>query len=276
MKKLFLFMGAFAIATSVSLAQNTSTTSQTGTDNSVTVSQIGEDNKSTIKQNGSMNLGNVQQGGFGDGNIQSNNATAFIDQVGSKNNGTISQRQGAPSGTELSYHRIEQNGRDNFSRLTSYDGGNSGYVDQDGIRNDAKGNQTNSGHYLKIAQTGNDNEALVDQLGGFDNSSYVIQKGNENNAKTWQRGEMNFARVEQDGIGNLATQVTQDGTFNNLNILQDGNSNTSILNQLGDNHKGTVDILGDGNTTILNQSGMGNISTQNIMGNGNVSLITQN
>ena len=196
MKKLsFLFAMIFAV--SMAIAQNNeSTTDVDGNNNLTTVNQVGMENDADVTVDGNQNNALVQQGNFGGGNIQSNYAEASIEQIGNKNLAEVNQRQGFASGTAVNSHSIYQEGNENEGWLTTFNGGNSGMISQEGNSNWAKGRQSGKpDNNIEISQVGNNNWADVNQMNSTGNPQNIAG----NSASVSQDGNNNWTSVDQSG-----------------------------------------------------------------------------
>ena len=63
-----------------------------------------------------------------------------------------------------------------------------------------------NGNYAKQSQTGDDNEALIEQIGNG-NSATQLQTDDENDADIYQEGNDNSAQQTQSGTSTLIHQV---------------------------------------------------------------------
>ncbi len=258
MKKVIAIFGALAISASMSFAQNNSnTTSQSGNNNEAEALQTGMENEGTITQSGDGNDALLKQGDFGHDNVQSNYAEGTIDQTGNDNNAEVKQRQGSSSGTAVSIHSVEQVGHRNTGLLTTYNGGNTGNVEQQGDDNYARGRQANGpDHDVKIYQQGNENEADVWQSSGSNNKAQIMQGGDiggdiDNNngvARIEQRGSDNDATIQQRQGWNGGTSVSDHS------IDQSGDNNMAVFTTFNGGNTGTIDQDGDNNWASGRQS----------------------
>lgn len=152
------------------------------------------------------------------------------------------------------------------------DGFDSGaYIVQVGATNVARIDQSQSKHYARIVQEGEDNKATANQTGtgvqftelsqdGNENEAEVIQQGDgENVLYMSQKGNLNYAKINQseDGVTYNAAVVSQNGNGNDLFLTQDGSDNQASLTQDGDSNTMTATQLGDTNRLSWNQQGQG-------------------
>ena len=253
MKNIATLLVALVLSTGMVFAQsNEYTLEQTGNDNNASATQIGLENEAFI-----------QQGGFGGGSVQSNNATAVIEQVGAHNDARINQRQGWPGGTLPSLHTISQEGQRNEAFLETFNGANDGHIMQLGLDNIAQGRQSSEGGFISISQTGDVNTADADQLQSSGASAVIVQEGSENIAETYQRGGDNAMEIGQYGVSNTARSH------------QNGAGNLGVIYQEGVNHTGSQWVSGDDNTVIQSQTGERNRQRLEITGSGNTYVAAQ-
>ncbi|MFW5757148.1 MAG: hypothetical protein ACOC4J_04215 [Bacteroidota bacterium] len=254
MKKVIAIFGAFLVSATMSFAQNNEASSkQQGNNNDSEIEQTGIENHAGVtNQKGNNNEAFIQQGDFGGNFVQSNYAEASIRQVGDRNDADIQQRQGFDEGSAVSIHTVEQIGNDNTGVFTTFNGGNTGMIYQDGNDNFAKGKQaSNPDLDIQITQLGNANIADVDQRRSY-SDVLIRQDGNQNNTT-----------VEQDGTGNFFDEDTK------------GSLNVVSAEQIGENSDAFVDIIGNSNTIGIYQTSDGNTATSFTQGNGNTVSITQ-
>lgn len=248
MKKSIALFGALAIAASMSFAQNNEATSgQNGNNNEAEVLQTGMENTGTTSQEGDRNDAGILQGNFGSGNVQSNYAIGTINQDGDDNDAQVNQRQGFSGGTAVSIHSVEQVGTFNVGKLTTFNGGNLGSVDQQGDDNYATGRQSNGPDQdLSIYQQGNDNEADVWQSSGSGNTAVIKQGGDIGGDINNNNG---VARIDQEGSDNDATIQQRQG-WNGGTLVSDHS-----IDQLGDNNQAVFTTFNGGNTGTIDQVG---------------------
>jgi hypothetical protein len=196
----------------------------------------------------------------------------------------------AMSGTAMagSLVDINQLGVDNVASSVQLTGnGNEAHIRQAGDQNSSITKQDGSGNYLRVrqstnhnavgddsantelSQTGKNNEAYVDQMGGnFNKVKKAVQIGDENSLKVKQDGTANLvADTRQDGKRN-AIVIKQNGYENEVRkAVQDGNDNT--LNVAQASYKNLVtkaESHGNGNAINIKQTGTWNGQGNNLNG----------
>ena len=141
------------------------------------------------------------------------------------------------------------------------------YIDQIGSGDNASIRQTAPTAYAKVTQTGDENEARVDQGGSATDYANVVQ-----------RGDRNIADVTQNGIGDNILYTSQRGNDNRIAVGQSGDggvSNGAILAQYGDANDINLTQNGDDNQAQLTQNGEGNAMTATQNGAANQLVWTQ-
>ncbi len=281
-----------------------------GPDHNLTIYQQGNENEADVWQgSGSNNTAVIMQGGDIGGDVDNNNGIARIDQRGSDNDATIKQRQGWNGGTMVSDHSIDQLGDNNQAAFTTFNGGNTGTIDQVGDDNWARGRQSvGFGNNIDIAQDGLGNWAKVEQINSASSSALVTQIGEENIADVDQKGASNAVLIEQGVYGGAersSAVFAQDGENNYFETkMVSSFDNTVTGNQLGDNNfyrvgvrgsdnNASMDIVGDdnkgswtigslgwphqpeGNELSIDVDGDGNITSGSILGDNNEVILIQ-
>lgn len=130
----------------------------------------------------------------------------------------------------------------------------------------------------KTYQTGEGNEAYQKQSTGFDHEATVTQTGNYNDAYVDQNtsgGTGHDLILLQDGDYNMA-DVDQTGATQSADIDVDGSYNTTDLIQTGSSNIADMDIIGSNNIMTVTQNGTGHMATESINGNNNTITVTQN
>ena len=115
-------------------------------------------------------------------------------------------------------------------------------------------------------QNGSDNEAILEQRGGWNLSNQL------------QQGEGHFSRVEQDG-GRNSAQTSQLSLDNHVEVLQSGSANQVTVVQVSDSfygHSASIVQLGAANVAELEQKeGNGSQATIHQQGSGNTHRVEQ-
>ena len=235
-----------------------------GPNHDLTIYQQGNENEANVWQgSGSNNTAVIMQGGDIGGDINNNNGVARIDQRGSDNDATIQQRQGWNSGTLFSDHSIDQLGDNNQAVFTTFNGGNTGTIDQIGDDNWASGRQSvGSGNNIDIAQDGLGNWAKVEQINSTSSTALITQIGDENIADVDQTGTSNSVLIELGVYGGAERSVAefvQNGENNYFETkMVSSYDNTVTGNQLGDNNYYRVGVRGSDNTVTMDMEGDAN------------------
>src|SRR5690554_6843031 len=243
MKKVMLGAAALLFAGGL-FAQNTSTSSQSGTDQRVYVRQAGTNLTSGIIQADGSGTGHNRAAVYqrGDGN------TSAIDQEGTSNSAYVDQADFTPPTDAKAFINQGKNNDasgNNIARIEQHGGtGSVTTINQDGDRNQARAHQDDTGSTINITQNGEDNKSLVYQLPFYASTN------------------------------NLAT-ILQDGEENCSTAAQDGNDNELYATQAGNNNKADQAQVGDGNFASVNQSSSENIARQRQNGNNNTAYATQ-
>ena len=218
------------------------TISQSGANNNGSISQRDTwFSNATILQNGNAGVASIVQAAFTD------NSNAVINQGGFSGEARITQVGAGSTATILQNTGANPNG--SFARINQgFGGGNSAAITQGGSIWDgvATVDQTGSGNSANIQQgSGNQNGAF--QFGDFAHAA-VTQSGNSNEANIDQRaGLYAVATITQSGSSNLAN-VTQFGTGTALA------PNVATVNQAGSGNTGTITQGGGaGNNATINQ-----------------------
>ncbi len=244
MKHLFL-TASLLLSAVAGYAQNTVTTTQTGTAQSLSATQAGSSLTATISQVGSVsgntnNLGLTVQAGTGH--------NALINQ----NNGSTYNRAGI---TQLNGSSL--NGAN--SATISQSNGSGGTSMQTGVPGSASGTE---GNWAGIAQTGGGNKASIVADGANTRANF---------AETWQRGTTNTATTTQNGGSLNRAQIFQgDDTRSNTlstppgaGISVDVTSSTATVDQTNGSRNTTyIRQFTDGNSAFVRQ--IGSNSTDNL------------
>lgn len=245
MKKL-VFLFAMVLAVSMAMAQKIATVTQNGNyntadvfqnsmdgdANSIYATQSGDFNDLITEQRGNNNYLELTQGGdFNDATMEQfskgtapNLNNALLVQSGLWNTVTLSQKEDPLNFPDNSH---------NVGRMTQ-SGNHNTYVLNQG------GNEWNPLNENYLVQSGNNNEADVDQF-GYTDFSDIRQFGTSNEASLIQT-------AGQGGAGTATSYSVQLGTDNQLDILQDYDP----LSQYANSYQN-----GGGNTTNLRQEGNG-------------------
>lgn len=252
MKKLGLVL-ALVFVVSWVMAQKYSVITQSGNSNIATVLQNSTDgdlNSIVATQSGNLNDLSTEQRG--------NNNYIELTQSGDFNNATMEQfsKGTAPN---LNNALIAQSGEWNEAALTQ--------------KEDPLNFPDNSHNVSNATQSGNNNAYVLNQ-GGNEwnplNENYLIQSGNNNNAAIDQFGYTDVSDIKQFGNGNDANLIQtagqggagtassishQQGTGNTLDILQDYDPLSQYANstQNGVNNLTNIRQEGNGAQTVLSQ-----------------------
>jgi len=239
MKKLLL-LAAFGLFASPALAQNTASTSSTGSNNTVDVDQSGS-NSATVTQGqvgtpANDNAAIVQQLGTSN--------TAEIEQTGSNNEGAVVQgRFNAFTGTATGNQAtVTQSGSDNTGNFGAGDDGaiiGQGYLGGTATDAVAEVTQSGSGGQVLAVQGVRDatttrSEATIEQ-GGFNNIAVSRQgefagsssTGDDVLIRQLSGGQDNFALVTQgrdQSSSNSEAIVVQGGSFDVASVDQGGDN----------------------------------------------------
>jgi hypothetical protein len=259
MKKVSLLF-AMIFAVTFVMAQNTSTTTQTGDKQEAYVTQVGsssavvtqstDDNyaqKATINQNGAANIANVNQVETGVGTNRSTYASdSKVTQAGDGNSADIDV--------------FETGGGDKGNlktTLTQTGNGNTGtqYVNAPG---------SNSGHTVIAVQNGDNNISTQTTNGGYTLSYSTDQNGTSNIATQTGHGDVyTDARIKQEGMRNKGTQ----DIYGSNNGYQGA---VVMIDQLGEDNTAKQTFTGSGsshqNNGLITQVGDWNTATQTANG----------
>jgi hypothetical protein len=296
--KNLLLIAAFGLFASPAFAQNSASTTQSGTGNDADVIQNGS-NSATVSQSGTDNDADVIQGGQGGvAPVTGNSVT--ITQDGAENE--AQSRQVGTDGIGV----ISQTGDRNLASRSDgiYDSGtsNEAYLTQVGDDNEAEArfnptpSRTNSSvvridqgvsgdeafnsfararlqggdmNDVDIDQFGSDNQAKVDIVGGS-NDVFVLQNGTGD--------AFNIVDIDQGGDDNVAQAIQgrQGGdnpSFgNSITIDQDGDFNFARSEQVGTNGTGVITQVGDRNEA---SRGIDEVPGLYDSGDGNEAYLTQ-
>lgn len=167
---------------------------------------------------------------------------AYIDQIGSSNRATISQRRGS----NRTFAAVSQLGDDNVAVIS----------------------QDSASAYAAIAQAGDENSASVTQSGSANNTALISQRGDGNQADVaqtsgfighvaaiQQTGYRNSISLNQGGEDNSAI-LTQDGDDNSMSVSQTSSGNALTWAQAGSNLGGSVTMDGESRALTIMQSNM--------------------
>lgn len=265
--KQFLSIVFFLLISTALMAQNSATTTQTGTGNNSDVDQTGANN-ATITQLGNTNIVDVLQDGTN---------TTVVDQFNSTNNKASVDQDGLLNEAYVTQGMVEDyNGYTSTSMTAS---NNVATVDQDGNGNMVgEFIQVGDNNTGSISQNGNNNTAyaytgwaygfwgetaITSALSNTNSKVNISQISDGNYAAVWQYGGDNDEiKISQDGVGNLS-QITQgmiyeDAPYNFPHPVYNTNDNYASVTQIGNNNNGKAMQLGDGNSFTLTQNGDGN------------------
>jgi hypothetical protein len=163
--------------------------------------------------------------------------------------------------------------------------GNTSWIEQEGLRNEAThmiGNSDVTGNEARTIQDGRDNVAEVEQLSN-DNYARQVQdawNGISGTLDDDQEAEMNESYItQQGGVGNSA-ETYQFGDGNYVDIMQDGANNTAITDQgIWDQERpaatGFMSTHSDNNMIDIDQTGFGHTAEVIQIGSSNSSTISQ-
>jgi len=139
---------------------------------------------------------------------------------------------------------------------------NLGSIVQEGKKNKAGIVQLGLANQAGLHQDGDKNKAGINQVGVL-NQSVVDQTGKKNIALVHVEGFANRTVVDQDGNSNIAVQIVE------------GMMNTAIIDQLGCKNTAIQAVDGGCNLVLANQKGAFNRSVQTIEGCMNVNEVFQ-
>jgi Curlin associated repeat len=271
MKKIFVILVVMVFSSYFILAQNTSTTSQTGNNNDINISQDGGLQDADVSQEGNTNTTKINQ-------FTDNGGTQISDviQTGNTNNAEVDMDQTGSGGNTP---------------------GNSAYIEQIGNNNDSyqrvNAPSSNSGQDVMGTQTGNSNELDQRILGGYTDYFEAAQTGNNNKiVQLMPSATHNKGVVNQDGNNNDANQnlsggnngynapisVTQDGDWNTtdqdfVSTQTFSHVNNGKITQTGNYNYGKQDVTGANVTVQSEVIGNNNDSRQFVGSYGDESYI---
>ncbi len=250
---------------------------QVGDFNLVTpFNQRGDKNEAKITQTGDRNkFGRVigdphgnNQNSFNNGlgnkltidQTDSDNEMIFMDQEGTNNTATFTQRG------DFNFNRADQSGVNNQMTL-----------DQESYN----GSASSKNRIDNVYQSGTSNVMTVSQVGDKNRVDQIRQLNSSNNVSVIQEGDMNTVKyLGQTGDSNTAV-VTQKGSGENYVGLftQKGNGNDATVKQ--DGYKNKIEkiyVEGAGNTTNVTQTGDRNFYGDEhgrVIGDDNIINVTQ-
>lgn len=220
----------------------------------------GGSNEANIEQVGNYNIGNI-------GQIGSNSAT--IEQAGDNNRALVQQGGGKSLGS-FGDTPVKNPFPGYFGEIGNLQSTSSADLIQNGDFNDAFVVQMGS-HSAEITQDGADNQAAIVQIGtdfslfptrsgssGTGSIASIIQHGNNNQAVVGQLGNSHNGTVEQYGNNNRATiaQLPYSGSLNGDN----GDFYPGFGDSIGGS-SGTIIQYGDLNEAVIIQNG-GDVPTE--------------
>jgi len=283
MRKGIIILFSILFAVNFALAQNTATTTQTGSNNNAIITQTGGAQVTTVDQNGNTNSAIVTQ--FTDDGMDQ---TVDIDQDGNGNKADVRQKETGP--ITQSYTIPVQtaivkqyNGNNNVATIRQDETGDgnkyqsTAYIEQIGSSNksfqktSAPGH--NSGQHVWGKQEGYGNDLNQQILIGDGEDFSANQKGNYNKATQYiPSGSIDYhansGQIIQDGDHNTASQYLQ-GANNGysgapaggpIKIEQKGNWNTASQKFV------STGMWTSGNSGYIYQEGNGNKATQDVNG----------
>lgn len=180
------------------------------------------------------------------------------------------------------YAEASQGGVEQYSRIVQSGDLNEAYVEQDGEQHESIINQVS---------TGAGNLAEVTQLGGYLNDSYIYQEGENNEASVVQinNTEYSDSMIEQLGDSNKAdvtqednadetwSMISQNGSFNEAYVEQyQADMSASYIYQKGaDGHLADVYQTGQDHVSTIRQNGTMGYANHSQAGSGNIAVTTQ-
>ncbi|MDX1271491.1 hypothetical protein [Bizionia paragorgiae] len=286
MKKV-IFGAAALLFSGALLAQNTSTSTQTGDDERVYVRQAGTNLTSTTTQAGAHNKAMVWQKGVGN--------TSTVDQEGTNNQAYVDQKDFTPpTNATATINQGKVRASDANKAMIRQHGGTGSVAtfNQDGDLNEAQTHQDGTNGIVNINQDGTmlkaevqqsllsysavDNVANIDQL-GTNNQVWAKQDGNRNDIDTDQSGLDNKAEQRQTGDDNEIALI-QNGTNGRAKQVQIGNNNQNRFNgpsQSGSDNYSDARQVGNDNDIFEGQDGTNNSGWIRQNGNNNYSSFGQ-
>jgi hypothetical protein len=238
---------------------NQATIFQTYDNSDAWTRQIGDNNNSWIRQNARPN--------------QSDGQEAWNYQEGEANESYIEQTGSGARNFANAFQYGDNNQARQIQNATATEGGtgNTATVRQGQLFNaDALEGSVYARAYQN--QTGENNNATINQVGGtMDASNYAEQNqdGNDNRARIDQEAQGNvasdnYARQDQTGDGNWARVIELNGLGNKI-----------LQTQIGMDNWASSSASGDGNMLNIHQRGDMNAAESIQRGDNNVGLIVQ-
>ena len=177
---------------------------------------------------------------------KSNNDTAIIIQSGSKDKANIRQ-DGYYNVSQI----YQQNTDNNNADITQDNTVSASYAmisQMYGNLNIATISQKNSSSndIALISQTGNSNDATIQEYNSYGDRATITEIGDSNTARIDQGVNCGYSS------DNIAT-ITQSGSFDVASISQDGSSNVARIDQVGVGKIGSIAQCGSGNNSIITQ-----------------------
>jgi len=132
--------------------------------------------------------------------------------------------------------------------------GNEAYLTQIGTNNFVDVNQdlqgTDATNLVKVLQVGRSNNAIVNQLGAY-NQNIVLQNGRRNEYSLSLEGSENTFVIVQDGLDNVINQRLTNTRNTYIELIQQGNENEITHTQDGLTSQ-TIKVIQQGDGMKLN------------------------
>jgi hypothetical protein len=260
-------------------AGSSATHTQSGSDNISFSRQFANGGATlTVDQAGVGNFSAIEQGSdraaAGETEMYVKSSVADIDQVGDGNTSLISQR----GFTNVAGYNSAGNA---YARVLQEGDNNSALVQQiggsPGDQFDARGQSATVKQYGTLAGAGN--AANVFQTDADQNANNQVAKITQGASGAGVNG--NSATIEQRGASAVdynplnTAEITQLADDNNASIFQTGGLHVATIIQTGTGNQATTDQSGTGNTANVYQGSDGNLSYVTQSGSGNTATVTQ-
>jgi hypothetical protein len=291
MKKLTTLSIALLFSAGAAFAQsNDATATHEVNDSEITIDQAGSSNSADALQtlgNGNMLIDIDQQGSGNDADVTQRYGQwhdAQIEQAGSDNDVSLIQdntstfanvsQDGTGNAADIYQrnYRFEFGGYASRVDVDQIGEENEAWVDSDGFGNNVSIQQgsesrASDGQYASVTQSGEDNQATIDQFGRGGADHTQIQNGDNNVATADNQWGSSTGYQEQIGTGN-SSLIRQNGSHD-ATVVQDGADNYSWLRQSAFSSDATFTQTGDDNQINADQRGVGSEMTVIQTGNGN-------
>lgn len=224
---------------------------QSGDWNELNTYQHGMDNYIELKQFGERNTADMKQY-TKDVRATSGNNTADIYQRGNYGTANLIQKEANTGGWDFDRNlatAIQSGNHNNYnleqgriSQLSDlpYVPTNTSFLTQSGNRNNAGIDQAGRYDYSEIVQNGDRNTARLQQIGIDPDDGEVSVLYSDVRSYSWQRGTSNLLNIEQKNSPSLeSVESVQNGYANTTNVTQTGIN----LQEVTSIQRGTADII---------------------------------